>query len=745
MLEDRGGRSDACDGAVAVGVEWRMFGYYSECKGLPEGEKRPMGVDLFRDQEGFTTVGIAVAILLAIALLFSSAHVYEVNSCAAEIQEVADASALAAASVTAEFMIAVALCDAVVLSFSLTSLLCTGVGAVALCVPGGQGLGGRLVDTGSDVLSARNSFARKVSQGLNQLQEALPFLCALNAAAVASANNGETNRYVAVAVPVPFEGEPIVVGGAAACGEYADATRENADSLADQAARAEEAASEAVEAKMRGFMADCGASPDYCMYQRAGSVGGLPAANNPLYHSADTWSFSVALERARAYYAYRSVHEVAIDSTVEQRANAELRRIFYRHAAEQLREGYVHDDEAGFSAYFPIMFSKTSELRESSLYRQELFPVTDDGAAKVMHAFDDCPKAEGWRARGSVAQLEEGGYATCPECEFTAASLGDVAAASSRIDNGFEYHYRLVAQAANDYQRARQSLDPASAEAKETFSSLLDGLRDALSEIAGFRISADPPGGKGCVAFVVNLASGPLPSRFVSPFASTDAQMGLRVAVSGALLQEDPATDGDGVIASLTDRIDTSAPLAGAGKMVLDCWSGLLSAYGDGQNALLEGVEGLLDGIPLAGGSGLGSWARSGLEEALEAAGLQPANLSALKPVLASAGAVTEGDSGAFSVEFRQLQQLALRGSSPTGTVLDGLLAGVQSGAFDALDVVDGGITVAMFTVPIVDAQVPVTIALPPSVSDGARSWVERAAETLRSLVSSAESERIWQ
>ncbi len=179
--------------------------------------------------------------------------------------------------------------------------------------------------------------------------------------------------------------------------------------------------------------------------------------------------------------------------------------------------------------------------------------------------------------------------------------------------------------------------------------------------------------------------------------------------------------------------------------MVLDCWSGLLSAYGDGQNALLEGAEGLLDGIPLAGGSGLGSWARSGLEEALEAVGLQPANLSALKPVLASAGAVTEGDSGAFSVEFRQLQQLALRGSSPTGTVLDGLLAGVQSGAFDALDVGDGGITVATFTVPVVDVQVPITIALPPSVSDGARSWVERAAETLRSLVSSAESERIWQ
>lgn len=704
-----------------------------------------MGVGFFRDQEGFTTVGMAVAILLAVALLFSSAHLYEVNNCAAEIQEVADASALAAASVTAEFMIAVALCDAVVLSFSLASLLCTGVGAVALCVPGGQGLGGKLVDAGSDVMSARNGFAERVSRGLNQLQEALPFLCALNAAAVASANDNGTNRYVAIAVPVPLEGSPILVGGAAAGDAYAEAVRENADSLADQAARAEEAASSANEAKMRGFLADCGADPGYCMYQRASSVGGLPPSSNPLFHSVDTWGFSVALERARAYYAYRSVHETAHDSSVEQRANAALRRVFYGYAAQELQEGYVRDGDAGFAAYFPLMFSKTAELRESSLYEKELFPVTDDGAGQVMHAFDGCPRSVGWQRRGSVAQLEEGGYSLCPECEFTAASLGDVAAASSRIENGFEYHYRLVARAADDYRRARENLDPASAEAKGTFSSLLEGLRAALSEVADFRISADPPGGKGCVAFVVNLASGPLPDGFANPFAPTEAQMGLRVAVSGALLVEDPATDGNGVISSLTDRIDTSAPLAGAGKMALGCWSKLLSAYGDGQNALMDGVEGLLADVPLIGSSGLGSWARSELGKTLEAVGLQPASLSALKPVLASSGAVTEGGSDAFSVEFGQLRQRALRGSSPTGSVLDGLFAGMQDSAFDALDVADGGVTVATFTVPVVGTQVPITIALPPSVGAAARSWVEQAAAALRSLTASTESGGTWQ
>lgn len=703
-----------------------------------------MAVEFFRDEKGFTTVGIAVSILLAIALLFSCAHVYEVNSCTAEIQEVADASALASASVTAEFMVAAALCDAVVLSMTLTSLLCEGVGAIALCVPGGQAIGGKLIDAGSSVLSARNSFAEKVAQGLNRLQEALPFLCALNAAAVAAANNDGVHRYVAIAVPVPLEGEPIVVGAAAASDAYADTMRQNADDLAQQAARAEEAANAANEAKMRGFLADCGANPGYCMYQRADTVGGLPAAENPMYHSADTWSFSVALQRAKAYYAYRACNESPAGASVERQANAALRRVFYRYAAQQLQGGFVRESDAGFEAYFPLMYSKTSELRECDLYTQPLFPVTDDGN-QVMHAFEGCPQAGGWQWKGSVAQLESGGFAVCPECEFKASDLGDVASASSRIDNGFEYHYRLVAQAAEDYQRARAQAVPTLQKAKGTLSSLLDALKDALAEAVNFRITTQPPGARGCVAFVVNLATGALPAHFPNPFASMEAQLGLRVAVSGALLQEDAATDNGTVVSSLLDRLDASAPLVGAGKMVLDCWSGLLSAYGSGQASLLSGVEEMLSGIPLANSSGLGSWARGQLEQVIEAAGLQPANLSAMKPVLASAGMVTQGDQGTFSVRFQQLRQQALRGSSPSGNPLDGMATVMGEEAFDVLDRAEEGVVVASFVVPVIEMEVPITIALPPSLADGARGWVQRAAEALRSLGQGGSGQRVWQ
>ncbi len=62
---------------------------------------------IIRDEEGLTTAGMAVSIMLSLALIFSGAQLYRVTSASAEIQEVADVAALAAQNEVAEFMIAV--------------------------------------------------------------------------------------------------------------------------------------------------------------------------------------------------------------------------------------------------------------------------------------------------------------------------------------------------------------------------------------------------------------------------------------------------------------------------------------------------------------------------------------------------------------------------------------------------------------------------------------------------------------
>lgn len=82
-----------------------------------------MRVERFiRDEEGLTTAGMAVALLVSLSLLFSATQVYRINTLSAEVQEVADAAALAAENQVAEFMIAVRVVDGAVLSMTLLGI-----------------------------------------------------------------------------------------------------------------------------------------------------------------------------------------------------------------------------------------------------------------------------------------------------------------------------------------------------------------------------------------------------------------------------------------------------------------------------------------------------------------------------------------------------------------------------------------------------------------------------------------------
>lgn len=89
----------------------------------------------FRDERGITTAGMAVALFVSLALIFSGAQLYRVHSAAAEAQEVADACALAADNEVAGFQVVANTCDAVCLSLTLLSVTLYGLGLVAACVP----------------------------------------------------------------------------------------------------------------------------------------------------------------------------------------------------------------------------------------------------------------------------------------------------------------------------------------------------------------------------------------------------------------------------------------------------------------------------------------------------------------------------------------------------------------------------------------------------------------------------------
>ncbi|MFR3090640.1 MAG: hypothetical protein ACLTMP_01905 [Eggerthella lenta] len=155
-----------------------------------------------------------------------------------------------------------------------------------------------LLKAGRDVAYARDRFAEKAADGLDRLQRLLPFLAAANAASVASANNGASSSYVALALLVPASGKKIAVDGAAELEDVAEAVGDEADEVRQAADEAERAAERAK--RSAAFEHDCGLDPSLHV-RRASALAG-ERIENPLF---------VAWTPGRSPYAQARVPAIA--------------------------------------------------------------------------------------------------------------------------------------------------------------------------------------------------------------------------------------------------------------------------------------------------------------------------------------------------------------------------------------------------------------------------------------------------
>lgn len=698
------------------------------------------------DEHGFTTVGMAISLLLALSLMFTSVQVYKVGSASAEIQEVADAAALAAQSEVGEFVTVVRVCDALVLSMSLLGVATYGAGIVAMCAPATAQLSAKLLEYGGKIFEARDAFAAKAAYGLNELQRALPFFATVSAARVASGNNDSgslASRYCALAVLVPFEGEAISIPGADEALQLVQDTDQKADGIRDASERIEDLALRAEEVKRRAFEADCGASPHRCMQERAGRLAGLGSSENPLFQSVDAWSFSVALDRSRSYYAARLAAEVPSGSTKDQ-ANSALRKLYYSYAVDLMDTAYVLDTEESFDAYFPTLPANLAELRGTPLYDEAAFPVTSGDGRSVAHAWSGCPGAGSYGGLVSARQLEAGNYGVCPQCEFSVSGFGNVAAASSSISNGFEYHYRVLASAVEEYEALRDELDPVANETKREVRGLLEQCAEVARKMKDSRLTARPPGSTGCIVLVADLGAVTVDagSGFIG-----EADLGLRVAVAGATLLDEPATREGSSISSLLSGFEQDGGAAiGAARAVLDGWSALLYSYGSGQEGLIASIEAVLEPIPIVGGSGLTSWAEKEFKKLMESVGLQPADLDSAKPVLVNTARISSSSSDGFAVRYGQVQRNALSASMAATDSFSVLLAGIQSQAFSRIELAeDEGYEIARIDLPIEGVSIPIVIELPEAVGAEARGIVESSLEAVGSVYAERSEVSSWQ
>lgn len=716
--------------------------------------RRRAGRDVFHAEEGFSTVGMVFALLLTLSLVFTAAQVYRLESTSSHVQNVADAAALAAENEVAEFYIVVRLCDAVVLTLSLTGIATMGLGVAALCVPATASLASSLIDLSSKMIDARDAFAVRAASGLNKVQALLPFLCAANGSSIAQANSdgsGET-QYFGFALALPAEGDLIEVGVSGVADDLLQEVRDSEESIKEAAEKAEESAQRAKAEKERAFMADCGSDPGYCMYERADHLADLPASDNPLYRSVDTWSFSVALKRAQAYYSARLAAEAPDGASVDDQARSALRVRFYRFAVSEVERGYVREDGDSFDALFPLLPKNTAEMRSTDLYTEAVYPITaGEGNGLTMHAWSGCPavSASGQIGLGSVSQMEAEAFAMCPQCKFTAASLGKVAAASTSIENGFEYHYNIVAEAAGAYQKAREEGRPHAEEAKASAGGLLEGIGDALADAAAYRIKASPPGRFGAVAFVADVSSISASKAFPTSFVKGDGSLGARAAVSAATLASDDPEEGKTVISSLLDTVEQSFAGGALGPLgvVLDLWSSLLSYYCEGVEALGQGVDDAFSSMPLASESGLGTWAAQTFSELIASLGLEPVPLDSPKPVLVNTAHVLAADGSRFSEVLLDAKGRCIAlGDAAGADVFSAALSVFETSSLDAIADLGAGIEIAVIE-PFGSEgpSVSLTIALPSSAVSAAGQAVQDSVARMKSVYSQSGGMARWE
>ena len=667
---------------------------------------RGCGIDLFIEDGAYTTVAAAVTILLTLTLLFSTATAVWTTSRSGDVQAAADATALAGSNVVASYYTVATTLDACILSMGMAGLITVGVGLVGLLIPGVNSVASQTIDAGIRIIEARNDFAASASEGLQTLEEALPYLVAANATRTCTAQDTDEVSYTGTALAVPqdsasefpaLDGEEIST----------EALQEIADELDDAADELAEASEATAAAKEAAWIADCGRD-GMNMQERAAKLSGISSSDNPDYASSITWDPNVALDRARAYYLWRSQNDTAEGSDVESLVDAAARKAFYTYAYEQLKDAEVVEEDGKVTSNVELLPKNTAEVKLTSLYTDAVWPSTYEDGVLTLHYSSDCPGATG-SSGGLLAlsAIDSGTAAECDVCQFSVSDIGKTPAASTSISNGFEYHLREFTLALDDYVDARNEELALEAEAQDTAEDAAETFEEALSTLAGERPDIAPPGRYGCVALVV---SGEIESLDELSTLSTTAELSACGAISASVLATEEASSSANVISSFFGGLESQSSGSGAVALVgdvMDLWGSLLSSYADLSDSLDDLADDLLGGLDNLGGGTVATWLNETIDAVVDGLDIEPVDLSFRKPVLTDSANVVEKSELSNLADAQELLRSIPLGTTDPEALLELLGYEVESFA-SSLE----------FTVATIELPTGGTISLTVSLSD---------------------------
>lgn len=601
------------------------------------GSKPKLGLDLFLSEEGgYTSLSVALALLLSLTLTFSLVAGTWVQNRSADTQSVADAAALAGSDVVGSYMTLATTLDACVLTMGIAGVLTLGAGLVVSAIPGLGAAGAETMQAANNILSARQSFATSASQGLQKLEATLPLIIAARSGAVVDANSTDSVQYVGCAIGYPLESK----SDFSTLDSALDTTEADkiAKELQEKSDRAKELEDEMDAALYEGWLADCGDKPMNA-YERTQKLAGLGTTGAyPYCASAKDWNFGYALARAKAYYTRRFSQENPGNyGSQKEKSDSVVRRYFYQYALSVLEKGsYVEHLDGSVDLNLPKLPANSQELKQTPLYTSYLFPYSAVGSKLQIHGTDECAaKHGGVSGYITLAAWDSSAKTICSQCEFYTLSMANVSSASTNINNGYEHYWRRICEAALTYEKAADELAQVKQELKDLSESAASLYNQLLETLAVARPKLCPPGAYGVVAAVWRGGDLEAPNKLSSSFTG-ELEVGAGAAVSGAALAPDENTASNNVISRMFEAI--SYEIAGSEAGVLgsigNLWGSILEGYTNvygGVTSAAENVLAKIDGIP---GSSAAEWLCGKVGELVQAAGFEPTDLRLLKPVL---------------------------------------------------------------------------------------------------------------
>ena len=114
--------------------------------GCPCGDRRRTlpsgGLDVFIGEDGgYTSVAVALALLVSLSLTCSLVSVAWLQNRSADVQAVADSTALAGTNVVASYATVATVLDSCVLTLGLAGMVTLGAGLVVSAIPGMAAVG----------------------------------------------------------------------------------------------------------------------------------------------------------------------------------------------------------------------------------------------------------------------------------------------------------------------------------------------------------------------------------------------------------------------------------------------------------------------------------------------------------------------------------------------------------------------------------------------------------------------------